>query len=94
MGRGSPFAVALMRAWAADDVAAPDLIDPMTQESLDLENAYGRAYSSTMVKGAVRGWRPSTPPSGRVSPLRRGNAVRARGAPLPPPAAGGRVAAP
>ena len=51
---GAGLVVALMRAWAADDVAAPDLVDPMTQESLDLENAYGRAYRSTMVKGAVR----------------------------------------
>ena len=29
---GAGLVVALMRAWAAEAVAAPDLIDPMTQE--------------------------------------------------------------
>ena len=51
---GAGLVVALMRAWAADDAAEPDIVDPMTQESLDLENAYGRAFRSTMVAGAVR----------------------------------------
>ena len=51
---GAGLVVSLMRAWAAEDLDDPHPDDPNTFESLDFENAYGRARRSAMVKGAVR----------------------------------------
>ena len=69
LGCGTPdgvgLVVALMRAWAADDVAAPDLNDPMTQEPL---HGLGERVRPSVPRDDGQGHRPHGPWAG--APLR------------------------